>query len=328
MVKISDDELISELQRCYENEGVVDGPTLNDTSNDYPTQPTYTYRFDGGLREACEIADVPYGKNNSWDRESIVEAAEQHFKENGELFVANFTSNKNLPSTSVLYNNFDSIKDLVEATSMTEEIKTQKREHRKITNEKHASTARKYDSTDKEALENHLWWVMKEYGDTKTETVDKAPGPSSTVYQDVYGSIIDARSAAGIDSLSFNENFSDRIGELPNSYDESADGYVYVLKMVRHGEEYYYVGMSTRLKERLNTHSLGKSKVMLHHENKYEKMKEMDLYPVCVVRIDNYYRKTDEDSDEFRDRLKSEEHIISHQISAAFNTDKVLGGRS
>lgn len=328
MVKISDDELISELQRCYKNEGAVDGPTLNNTSNDYPTQPTYSYRFEGGLREACEIADVPYGKHNSWNRESIIEAAEKYFAENGELFVGNFQENNDLPSASILYNNFDSIEDLVEETSVAEEIKTQKRENRKIINQKNNDTSRKYDSSDTDALENHLWWVMKEYGDAKTDTVNDAPGPSANVYKRVYGSIIDARDAAGLDCISYRENFRDRIGKLPESYDENADGYIYVLKMVRHGEQYYYVGMSTRLKKRLNTHSRGESKVMLHHENKYDKTKEMNLYPVCVVRIENFYQNEEESEDEFRDRLKSEEHIISHQVSAAFNTDKILGGRS
>lgn len=328
MVKISDDTLISELRRCYENEGVVDGPTLNDTSNDYPTQPTYSYRFDGGLREACEIADVPYGKNNSWDERSIINAAEQYFEENGTLFVSDFDKSDTLPSTSILYNNFDSIKDLVEQTSLTEEIQTQKQDHRKIANQKQAAASRKYNPSDKDALENHLWWVLKEYGDTKTDTINDAPGPSSNIYTRIYGSIVDARREAGIDSVSYKENFRDRIGDLPESYDENANGYIYVLKMIKGGEEYYYVGMSTRLKKRLNTHSLGKSMIMLHHENRYDTMKDMNMYPVCVVRIDNHYINEDESEDEFRDRLKSAEHIVSHQVSAAFNTDKILGGRS
>lgn len=327
MVKITDDELISELQRCYENEGVVNGSVLNNTENSYPTQPTYSYRFDGGLREACNIAGVPYGKNK-WDTESIVKAAEKYFKDNGSLFVKDFSKSNSLPSTSKLYKNFDSIDELVESTSITEEIKEQKLNHRKVSNEKNSRSSRKYNSSDKNALENHLWWVLKEYGDTKTKTIDNAPGPSSSVYSRIYGSIVDARKSAGIDSIKYRESFRDRIGELPESYDDSADGYIYVLKLVKSGKEYYYVGMSTKLKQRLDTHSRGESKIMLHHENKYEKMNEMDMYPVCVVRVENYYKNEEESNEQFRSRLKSEEHIISHQISAAFNTDKVLGGRS
>lgn len=326
MVKISDDELIEALKDCYENEGIVNGPTLNDTSNEYPTQPTYSYRFDGGLREACDIAGVPYGKREKWDKTSIVEAAESHFKQNNTFGVSDFTKYDDLPPTSVMYDHFDSINDLIDATSMSNEIRKRKSEIKEIASQRNANNSKKYNESDKDALENHLWWVMKEYGDTKTSTVDTAPGPSSGVYSRIYGSIGQAREAAGIDVL-YRENFTDRIGELPESYDSDADGYVYVLKMVREGISYFYVGMSQRLKKRLNTHSLQSSKVMLHQENKYDTMKALDLHPVCIVRIENYY-KDDESDDEFRDRLKSEEHIISHQVSAAFNTDKILGGRS
>jgi hypothetical protein len=328
MVQISDDELISELQRCYDNEGSVDGPTLNNTDNEYPTQPTYSYRFDGGLREACEIANIPYGSKESWDRESIIKAGEDYFDENGTLFVSDFDKSNKLPPTSVMYDHFESIHNLVEETSFTEEIREQKRENRKIANERNAESSRKYELSDTDALEDHLWWILKEYGDTKTDTVNDAPGPSVNVYRRIYGSIVEARKEAGMDSFSYRENFEDRIGALPKSYDENADGYIYVLKIVRDGEEYYYVGMSTRLKKRLNKHSLGKSKVMLHHENKYATMEQLNLYPVCVVRIENYYKNDGEDDADFRDRLKSKEHIVSHQISAAFNTDKILGGRS
>lgn len=328
MVKISDDELISEVQRCYKEEGVVNGPTLNNTDNDYPTQPTYSYRFDGGLREACDIANVPYGSTDSWSKEDIVKAAEEYFNENGTLFVKDFTSSDILPPSSILYNYFDSIDELIDETSVSDEIREQKQEYRKIVSEESSHKNSKYNSDDKKALENHLWWVMKEYGDTKTETVNNAPGPSSTVYREIYGSMMEARKESGLEDITYRENFRDRVGQLPQSYDDDADGYIYALKMVRDGEDYYYIGMSTRLKKRLNTHSRGSSKVMLHHENKYDTMNNLGIYPVCVVRIENYYKRDNESDKEFKDRLKSEEHIISHQISAAFNTDKVLGGRS
>lgn len=328
MVKISDDELISALQKCYREEGVVDGPTLNDTDNDYPTQPTYSYRFDNGLREACNLADVPYGSKKSWSKERIVEVSEDYFNENGTLLVKDFTKSETLPTTSVLYEHFDSITDLIEETSVTDKIKEQKKENRKINRQESSNREGKYSADDKEALEDHLWWVMKEYGDTKTDTVDEAPGPSSTTYGRIYGSIIEARKEAGLEDVSYYKNFRDRIGKLPEQYDADADGYIYVLKMVREGSDYYYVGMSTRLDKRLNTHSRGKSKIMLHQENEYGTMKDLGIYPVCVVRVENYYKNSGETDKDFKDRLKSEEHIVSHQISAAFNTDKILGGRS
>lgn len=326
MVQITDQELLDELERCYNEHGEITYSILNNSSNDFPTQPTYSYRFDNGLRGACKKADVSYNVREKYTKEKIVEMANTFFQKNGELGLRNFNNSDELPSSNRLYSHFSGIDELIQETDYTEEIYNRQEELKEIVKEERDKHT-KFNQNDTDALVEHLWWVAKEYGDAKTKNVDKAPGPSSQTYRSIFGSMPNARKEAGIKDFS-NNALEYKIGHIPDNYDDSADGYVYVIRMIRKGEEYYYVGMSTSLRNRLDSHASGSSKVMLHHENKYDKMSELGLEPHCIVRVENYYQENTESEEEFRNRLKSEEHIVSHQISAAFNTDKVLGGRS
>lgn len=324
MVQISDEELIEQLHKCEEENGYVSGSLLNNPDNNYPTQPTYSNRL-GNLRDVCKSEGIKYGKESMWSKEKIIDEADDFFEENGELGVRHFSSTDNyLPSANTLYKYFDDIESLFAEMDNFEDVIESKKRRRRAINKLIDNT--KYNENDKQALINHLWWVMKEYGNTKSATVNSVDGPSTQVYRDIFGSIVKAREEAGLDSI-YNKSFEDRIGELPDSYDERADGYVYCIKMQKGREQYYYVGKSRSLRNRLNSHSSGSTKIALHHENKYGTINDIGLTPVCIVRIDNYYRNDDETIEEFDKRLESKEHVISYQIASAFNTDKVLGGK-
>lgn len=323
MVKISDQRLLDELQRCYSEHGKVSGSLLNDSENDYPTQPTYSYRFDDGLEEACEKAGVPY-KDSQWDRESIIQATEEFFNKNGDVGVRHFSESDNeLPSNSTLYKHFDSFDDVVEGTNVSEEIRKQKRENRKVAR---ASIQKQYGDEDKDELIDHLWWVMKEYGSANTDTVNNAPGPSTTVYIRVFGSLPSAREEAGLGKLN-RKTLDERVDIRLPEYDEQADGHIYVIKMIRLGDVYYYVGSSISLKKRLSSHINAETNITLHHTNEYGDIDELNLDPHCISKIENMYKKDDESEREFKSRMKSREHVVSYQIASAFNTHKVLGGR-
>lgn len=327
MVQISDEELLSSLQECYQKEGVVDGATLNDSSNDYPTQPTYSYRFSGGLEEACKKASVPFGIKKEFEtREDVIEAAESFFKQNNELRVDNFNSSDELPSSSRMYRLFDSIGELIEETSITQEIRRQKQKSRAKTRES-ISSAKKYNENDEKALIEHLWWVLKEKGDCTSKSINNTPGPSSTVYKDVFGSVTEARQKAGVDKFHRTplKHKLDKI--LEDTIDEGADGHVYVIKMYKDADKYYYVGSSINVKRRLRNHLNGKNKIKFHHEQELGKVDELDLEPYSVWRVDSYNQDEDETDREFKDRLQSEEHVLSYKIASTFKTNKILGGR-
>jgi hypothetical protein len=323
MVKISDQKLANELRRCERENGYVETSILNDSSNDFPTQPTYQNRF-GSLSEACKKFDVQQKRRTKkWTKDEVIDEAKKHFQENGDLKVSDFAdASSELPSTNTLYNHFDSISDLIEELGVEEEVA----ENRK--NDKMAAIEKvtKYTEESEDELIEHLWWVKKEYGDTKTSSIEEAPGPSSQTYITRFGSINDARDEAGI-SESYNESFEKRIGDLPDSYDNNADGYVYTIKLLDDSTEYLYVGETTCLEKRLNRHASGESKILFHQNGEYNSLREHGLVPVSVIRIDNFYKSDRESEKEFKDRLQSNEHIISYQVAVGLNNPRVLGGR-
>jgi len=333
MVKISDQELLEAINECYENEGIVDGPTLNNTENEYPTQPTYSYRFDGGLKEACERAGVPYGEPKEYEtREDIIEAVEKYFNKKNYLSVGCFNSSEELPSTSQLYNLFDGIDDLIESTSITDEIRRQKRKNRRRTEQRAIESKKQYSQDDTEGLKDHLWWVMKEYDNCTTQTVNNAPGPSSTIYREAFGSLPKAREKAGLQQFHTDGNgnttdYTDRIEIDEKSFDKCKDGHVYVIKFLHNAETYYYVGSSIRIENRLNRHTTGDSEVKFHHKQDKGTINELNLEPYSLWRVDNYEQQQNESKQEFKDRLRSEEHVLSYKIASTFETHKILGGR-
>lgn len=323
MVKITDQELIDALQRCYSKHGEISVSILNNTKNNYPTQPTYSYRFDGGLEAACEKAGVPY-KSSQWDRDSLIQATQKFFNKNGDVGVRHFAEPDNeLPSSSTLYEYFDSFDDLIEKTDVSEEIREQKRENKKVAR---ANANKKYSSQDKEELIEHLWWVMKQYGDAKTNSINDAPGPSTNVYTRIFGSLPSAREEAGLNKFD-KESLDERLNIRVSKYEEDADGHIYVIKMIRAGEIYYYVGSSISLKKRLNSHINANTSISLHHTNEHGDIDELNLEPHCISRIENLHKKDNESDTEFNNRMKSKEHVVSYKIASAFNTHKVLGGK-
>lgn len=299
MVKISNKELLDELERCYDENGKVTATILNDPSNDYPTQPTYSSRF-GSIEDALKkrgLEPATRGVNSEWDKDKVVEVVSSWYRNNDETIDTSvLNANNDLPTPNIVYKHFKSLDDLYKECGIYESIKKDRREMRKI-------VSKKYSSENKNDLINHLLWIQANKGDTKHTT------------------------EAGL-SQSYKENFEDRIGDLPDEYDSEADGYIYVLQMRRKTENYYYVGMSTSLKKRLNAHSKGSTKVTLHHENVRDTLSNLSIFPISIIRVHNMYMKDEETREEFRNRMKSKEHVISYEVASGLNTRNILSGVS
>lgn len=323
MVKISNKELLDELERCYDENGKVTATILNDPSNDYPTQPTYSSRF-GSIEDALKkrgLEPATRGVNSEWDKDKVVEVVSSWYRNNDETIDTSvLNANNDLPTPNIVYKHFKSLDDLYKECGIYESIKEDRREMRK-------TVSKKYSSENKNDLINHLLWIQANKGDTKHTTINNTTGPSVQAYKSLFGSVKKARKEAGL-SQSYKENFEDRIGDLPDEYDSEADGYIYVLQMRRKTENYYYVGMSTSLKKRLNAHSKGSTKVTLHHENVRDTLSNLSIFPISIIRVHNMYMKDEETREEFRNRMKSKEHVISYEVASGLNTRNILGGVS
>lgn len=327
MVKYKDEELLELLEKCEEEFGKVSSSILNDTNNEYPTQPTYQYRF-GSLSEAMEEAGLEYEKksDNRYSKKEIRERTKEYFSNNGSIYLKDFASaDTDLPTPSAMYKKYDGIEELFADAGIYDEVMESRRADRR--ERKSPSRNEKYTEDDKDYLIDHLHTVNSKFGKVTTQTLQKADGPSKGIYNKIFGSIYEARSEAGI-TKEYTENFRQTIGELPQNYDESADSHIYVIVLhADSGETFYYVGKSTNIEKRLGAHTSGESKIRHRKENEYDKIKNLPLEIDTLLKVVNMYKKNDETDTEFANRVSDREHITSYKIAAGLETSNILGGR-
>jgi hypothetical protein len=313
----SKDELKSELLRCYENEGEVTTELLNSSDTDYPTQMTYYNHF-GSLKNAKESAGLIAGHTKS----RVLSDIRKCYEENGAVSTELLNSSDDLVNYSVVYSHYGSLPKAVSAVGI---------------NWNDAKSNRKYNEvtySEDELIENLIDCKESE-GDTKTSTINSFDGPSSSVYQDRFGSIADARIEAGI-TESFKGGNNGKVKRLIKEVeiDKDADAHIYVLEIRVNEETAYYVGETKDIEKRIRSHlyrtriqawANGPYGKILAPRDKSNELNEIDIESIKYTIPMN--KKEDESNIDFRRRRKYKEHHRHLALAMEKDTLEVYGGR-
>jgi len=155
------------------------------------------------------------------------------------------------------------------------------------------------------------------------------------VYRDVFGSLTEARKKANIEE-SFKYGRNGRVDRLLDNsdVDYDADATIYVLLISVNGEKAYYVGESTKIRKRLQSH-VYQTKIQAWAHGSYGKIlapreKTNELNEVEVESIEYtipLYRGENESNIDFRRRRKYKEHHEHLSVAIDNETLEVYGGR-
>lgn len=326
-------ELLSELVRCYEEQGNTSVKTLNDPDTDYPTQMTYQNRF-GSLNSARERAGVPVRKQaQKISREEFIEDANRMYKEYGDIKSTWFQEKDEFKSTYRLY--FDSFEELLKQSDYYEEVMRNRNKMRNRVGHKLS----KENSYSDEFLLKHLQNVYDKYGNCLTETINSSNGPSAGAYSSHFGSLVNAREIIGIEDYHSKNNAIESIisGGIKNvdGYDDNANAHIYVLKIEIYDEKVFYVGQSKNLKKRITTHASGTPKVSLYENTnsgkamlpRLETLSNGDATVTDILYFIPMYKKDKENDIQFNRRVLEREREESYSLAIRENTTDIFGGR-
>jgi len=310
-------ELKNELLRCYKENGNVSTEILNSTKTDYPTQMTYYNHF-GSLKNAKESVGIISGHT----RERVLSDIRTCYEKYEEVSTDTLNNDDELVNYQTVYDHFNSISKAVEESGINWE------------DAKCDVTYNEPEYSEEELIEN-LMNCKDEQGNTKTTTVNDFGGPTATVYRDRFGSLTEARKIAGIDE-SFKGGSNGKIHRLLHSVevDEDSDALIYVLKILVNGEEAYYVGETTNIYSRLQSH-VYRTNIQTWANGPYGKIlspreKANEMNEISVESIEYtvpLYQDSDESDIEFRRRRKYKEHHEHLSLAIDKNTLEVYGGR-
>jgi hypothetical protein len=312
----SKQELKEELLRCYGEQGETSSKTLNDPATDYPTQMTYSNHF-GSLTAAKESVGILGGHT----RERVLSDIEKCFDKNDNVSVNLLNDSDDFINSSTLYEHFDSLWTAIELADIdVESIKDKKNTQPNV--------------YDREELLSKLQDCYDENGNTKTETVNNFDGcPSSQAYKSRFGSIKSARKEIGISTEFQKHKVREKIKNI-DGFKKSASAHIYVLELTVNGETAYYVGESTNLEKRLQSHfyntkiqtwSHGKHGKILSPRTETNKVNDVSVDRVKYVIP--MRRKENETANEFRKRRKLKEHHTHLSVAIENKTVEVYGGR-
>lgn len=313
-VPYTEDELISELLRCYENEGSTKSSILNSPETDYPTQMTYQNRF-GSLTKAKEIAGIKGGHT----RERVIEDIKKCYEQNDAVSIKLLDNTDDLINSSTLYSHYNSL------WSATEDAQIEK---------ENASTRSVKNKYTKSELINNLIECKEEMGDTKTKTVDEYDGPSTQAYRSHFGSIGEARGEANI-TPNFSTTYKSKHLEeiLENVEIKDADAHIYVLELEVNDETGYYVGESKNIEKRICTH-INNTRMQVWANSPHgkilapaEKTNELNDVTVKSIKYTIPINKAENESSlNFRRRRKFKEHHQQLVVAMEEETLDVYGG--
>lgn len=275
----TDQELLNELVKCHQENGTTSEKMLNDSSNDYPTQPTYRNRF-GSLNKARKKAGVPVVKQGQkWTKEQVIETINNVVDEHG-YFKLSFMDNFSGPSSKSIYTHFDSVEEALSESFERDKIDTITQKPPTYTKDELASymkeceqiygkvtisiinndsyfpssypyqkefgsfsEAKKYANVESAGRDNHDYYqysapelieaLQKCYekrGSTLAADINEfSEGPSYTIYNRRFGSIVSARDIAGVpqpkktDNVEKKYSSSKLIEHLKHVYKEEGD---------------------------------------------------------------------------------------------------------
>lgn len=109
----TEQELLNELVRCHKENDSTAEKILNNSANDYPTQPTYHNHF-GSMNEARKQAGIPVMKQSQkWTKDDVIEQIESIIDTNG-YFRLSMMDDIDGPNKSTVYTHFDTVEEALQ----------------------------------------------------------------------------------------------------------------------------------------------------------------------------------------------------------------------
>lgn len=293
------DKLLSELRRCYEENGEVTVKILNNSENNYPTQPTYRKYF-GSINEAKSEVGIKRNMTKEEIRDSI----------NSIINSGNNISLKQLKKhdieSSQLYAHFDSIDDAISFTSG------------KAADQFYRS---KYLS------------IIDEFENISCKEIDRCEKlPSQSTILKYFDSIDDIREELGREvQESYKERAKELIEDYNNHIDYSDDGYIYCYEFTLYDETGFYVGETTNIINRIKSHLRRKNiqtkshtsngKILCRRGQESDNIKIKKIYTIIPLQ-----RGKNESVENFTRRRLYQENKLRNTIVVEEDTLNVYGG--
>jgi len=324
--KYSKDELIEYMKECENVYGKVTINILN-TDDYFPSSYPY-YKLFENFEQAKELAGVETYNRNSYDyyqysSPELIEALKECNKEMGSTLAEDIQEFDKTPSPAVYNRRFGSI---VSARDIADIPQPEVNYERTV----------EYTSSE---IIDHLKEVHEEVGDTKTETINNVDGPSAQVYRSRFGSLKNAREIAELPVTQYikNQQWMDIVGDDLNNitgYKNSADAYIYILKLDMRGSDAYYVGQTTNPYKRIKQYITQTPKMKLNKvtENglaatRREEYENTGTEVVDIEYIISMNKAENETKEMFMDRVIERERRESFTVAIDKNCVNVFGGR-
>lgn len=274
----SKEELLNSLKKCKQKHGKVDYATLNNDS-ELPTGPTYDYRFDGGLQEALKEAGLSgeakkaeersKRSRGGYTREELINELEKIESDNGT--VKSTMLGGEHPSARAYASEFGGWKKACKENNINhgKEKRLDEQEVERILKE-----------IDKKSEK----WVK--YEDIKEDDrIDK---------NDIIRNFSSLSNAREVLSLT-----------KPNKIPFNGH-YVYVLSFTKDKEECYYVGETSKVRERIRKH-------VTRSSNK-------ELRNASNITVEKIIKVKEE-------KVKEREREVAKEIAIEKDTNNIYGGK-
>jgi hypothetical protein len=185
----TEQELLNGLVRCHNENGSTAAKVLNDSANDYPTQPTYHNNF-GSMNEARKQAGVPVMKQSQrWTRDDVIEQIKEVVDENGYFRLSMMDDIKG-PNKGSVYTHFDGVDEALQCVFDDREIDT---------------LTQKPVKYSKDELVEYMQECEDIYGKVSIDIMNNDSYlPSSNPYYSLFDNFEDAKEKAGVDKYERN----------------------------------------------------------------------------------------------------------------------------
>jgi len=280
------------------------------------------------FEQAKELAGVETYNRNSYDyyqysSPELIEALKECNKEMGSTLAEDIQEFDKTPSPAVYNRRFGSIVSARDIAGIPQP---------------EVNYERTVEYTSSEIID-HLKEVHEEVGDTKTETINNVDGPSAQVYRSRFGSLKNAREIAELPVTQYikNQQWMDIVGDDLNNitgYKNSADAYIYILKLDMRGSDAYYVGQTTNPYKRIKQYITQTPKMKLNKvtENglaatRREEYENTGTEVVDIEYIISMNKAENETKEMFMDRVIERERRESFTVAIDKNCVNVFGGR-
>lgn len=293
------DQLLSELHRCYEENGEVNIKLLNDSNTDYPTQPTYANYF-GSITEAKKMAGI---ERNTTKRE-ISDTINDIINSNEHISLKKMDE-KGI-SAAQLYAHFNSIDDALSFAT---------------------------DEDPDEFYRSKYLSIIEEFDNISYNRIDECDKlPSHSTVLKYFDNIDEIRTEVGIDVKdSYKEQAKQLIEDYHPHIDYSHDGYIYCYQFSLYDETHFYVGETTNILNRITSHLRRKNIRTKSHSSNGEILckrgeESSNIEINKIETIIPLQQGENESAEEFTRRRLYQENKLRNVIVMEEDTLNVYGG--